>query len=138
MSESITLDTPEQITAWVLISRRHQIALQMNGLKTPGLVKWCRENVPGAEQARTVRDCIVPVEYALSELGAEVSDNLVNVHIMERVNSGAFIDRGVYSDPEEAVNTHPVFMEMQAKGNLEVVLTLDEPRPQNGKIFVPA
>jgi hypothetical protein len=130
------LDTPEQINMWVLLSRRAQLKLQMKGIKTPGIVKWCRKNVPGAETARTARDCIVPLEYLIAENGGPQDFSIVNVHVMLH-RGGVFLDRGIYSDMSE-VEANSAFVEAYAKGRLEIVYTLDEPRDATGEMFVPA
>lgn len=135
MSDTIVLDTPNQINAWVLLSRRGQLKLQQKGLKTPGLIKWCRENIPGCERARVARDCIVPVEYALSQIGADVDYSVVNCHVMVQSMSGIFHDRGVFANPDDAKT--PELLAAFKNGNLEMVLTLDDVREPNGQIYVP-
>lgn len=134
-SGGFTLDTPQQIGLWVLLSRRHQLQLQMKGLKTPGLVKWCQNNIPGA--GRTAKDCVVPVEFAISEAGGEVDYKLVNVQVMEKVRSDIFQDLGIYSDITE-VEASGYFRSLAENGRLEIVLTLDEPRKPTGDLLTPA
>src|SRR5689334_4564089 len=82
---TIVLDTPAQISMWILLSRRHQLQLQLKGYRTAGLVKWCKANIPGAANARTAKDCVVPVEYAISQAGGEVDYKLVNINCLEVV-----------------------------------------------------
>lgn len=137
-SEAIILDTPEQINMWVLLSRRSQLKLQQKGLNVPGIVKWCRNNIPGCESARTAKQCVVPVEYAISEAGGQVDYSLVNVHIMRNVGDGIFADLGVFSDPDVALAENPEFGPMFDDGALEIVLTLDPPRERNGQFYQPA
>ena len=136
MSEGFALDTPAQISMWVLLSRRHQVQLHLKGLKVPGIVKACREQIPGAENARTAKDLIVPIEYAISEAGGEIDFRLVNVHVMLN-RGGMYFDKGVFSDMSE-VEANPAFVEWYGEGMLEIVLTLDEPRGETNEIFVPA
>jgi hypothetical protein len=140
------LDTPEAINMWVLLSRRAQLKLWMNGMsrpaderkmyQTPGLVKWCKANIEGAENARTARDCIVPVEYAIASAGGPQDFSLVNVHVMRKAG-GLFHDRGIYADMSE-VEANPTFVSLYERGLLEIVYTLDEPREPNGQAYVPA
>jgi hypothetical protein len=136
MSQGFSLDTPEQKNMWVLLSRRHQIQLQLKGLKTPGLVKWCKANIPGAEKARTAKDCIVPVEYAISQAGGEVDYGLVNVQVLVK-RMGLLFDAGIFSDIF-VVEMVPAFIRDYQEGRLEIVLTLDEPRKATNEIMVPA
>jgi hypothetical protein len=138
MSESIVLDTPEQINVWVLLSRRHQLQLQLNGIKTPGLIKWCRTNIPGCEHARTAKDCVVPVEYALSEADARVDYKLVNLHAMRKASSDSefYVDAGIYDSPADI--TDPSFPSNYAAGLVELVLTLEPVRNPNGQVYTQA
>jgi hypothetical protein len=132
---SITLDTPEQISMWVLISRRHQVQLHLKGLKVKSIMAALKRDF--GDHGNRVTNYIVPIEYAISEAGGEVDYSLVNVHVMLS-RGGMFFDRGVYDSTDAALATHPEFGEQFAKGNLEVVLTTDEPRPMTNEIFLPA
>lgn len=134
---TIALDTPEQIGMWVLLSRRHQIQLHLKGMKVPGLVKWVKANLEThGLSIRTVRDCIVPVEYAIAQAGGEIDYNLVNVHVLVR-RLGMLFDQGIYSNLDE-VEAIPRLVEAYVDGELEIVVTLDEPRPATNEIMVPA
>lgn len=140
MSESIILDTPKEINMWVLLSRRHQVQLHLKGVKVPGIVKWVKENLGQGyhHPIRTARDCIVPVEYAISQAGGEVDYSLVNVHIMAHTNNPhVFQDYGVYGSPAD-INPDSQIACLYAAGKIEVVLTLDEPRPPNGELYTSA
>ena len=133
---STILDTPSQINMWVLLSRRHQIQMHIKGLKTPGIVKWCRANIEGAENARTASDCIVPVESAIAMAGGETDFSLVNVHVM--TNKGDYFkDEGIFNDMSE-VEANAGFVANYAAGRLEIVYTLEDVRPANGQMFIPA
>lgn len=133
---SITLDTPEQIAMWVLLSRRSQLKMQMKGIKVPGIVKWCRENIEGCESARTARDCVIPVEYAIAAAGGPQDFTIVNVHVMLNFG-GLFWDQGVFSDMSQ-VEQNPTWVKAYERGMLEVVYTMEASRPSNKQIFVPA
>jgi hypothetical protein len=137
MSDSITLDTPEQINMWVLLSRRHQVQLHLKGLKVKNLVKWGKLNFPDAN-IRTAKDMIVPIEYAISQAGGNVDYRLVNVHVLSRTkNPTVFQDMGIYENMA-AVEALPGLVNLYSKGALEIVLTLDAPRDANGELFIPA
>lgn len=131
---TISLDTPEQINMWVLLSRRHQIQLHLKGLKVKGLVACLKREFPEVN-GRTAKDFIVPVEFAISEGGGEVDYKLVNVHVMLK-RGGLFFDRGIFASMDEAGT--PENRELFAKGLIEAVLVLDEPREPNGETYVPA
>lgn len=134
MSETIVLDTPDQISMWVLLSRRHQIRMHLKGHPIKGLAKCLKREFPEVG-GRLVKDYVVPVEFAISEAGGDVDYSLVNVHVMLS-RGGMFFDRGIYSDMDAAGT--PENREAFAKGLLEVVLTMEEPREANGEIFVGA
>lgn len=124
---TIALTEPHQITMWVLLSRRAQLKLQAKGIKTPGLIKWCRENIEGCEKARTWKDCVLPVEYAIAEGGGPQDFSIVNVHVMRNLGGGTFSDLGIFNDmtvPE----ANEDWLRLYANGGLEIVYTMDEPR----------
>jgi hypothetical protein len=133
---TIVLDTPAQINMWVLLSRRHQIKLHLKGYPHPGLVKWCKANIEGCESARTVKDCVVPVEYAIAAGNGPQDFSFVNVHVMLNVDD-VFYDQGIYPDMT-TVETHAPFVQEYSAGNLELVFTMEDIRPPNGKTFLPA
>lgn len=130
------LDTPQQISMWVLLSRRHQIQLHLKGLTVRGLAASLKRDFPG--QGRNVKDFIVPVEFAISEAGGEVDYKLVNIHIMEALPSGVFVDMGVFNSPKDAAAENAGIAALGMAGRLECVLTTEAVRPPNGKHFQPA
>lgn len=134
---TIVLETPAQIGMWVLLSRRGQLKLQLKGLKTAGLIKWCRENIEGCESARTARDCIVPLEFVISEAGGPADYSIVNIHVMEKTANGNFRDRGIYPDMA-SVEANAGNAALYLAGRLEVVLTLDDAREATGDLYMPA
>lgn len=133
MSESIILDTPEQISMWVLLSRRHQIKMHLAGYPVKGLAAALRREL--GDHGRYVRDYIVPVEFAISEAGGEIDYSRVNVHVMQCTMPGIFHDRGVFASMDDAGT--PENRALFAKGALEVVLTLEEPREPNSQVYMP-
>lgn len=139
-TEAIVLDTPEEINMWVLLSRRHQVQLHLKGVKVPGIVKWVKENLGEGYPfpIRTARDCIVPIEYAISQAGGEVDYNLVNIHVLAQTNNpSVFQDYGVYDSPAD-INPDSHIASLYVNGQAEVVLTLEDPRPPTGELFIPA
>lgn len=130
------LDTPAQISMWVLLSRRHQIQLHLKGLKVKGLAAALKREFPG--EGRNVKDFIVPVEFAISQAGGDVDYKLVNVHIMEATGSGVFVDMGIYDSPKAATEANAGIAILGMAGRLECVLTMEAPREPNGKHFLPA
>lgn len=131
---TVILDTPAQISLWVLLSRRHQIQMHLKGYPIRGLAAALKREFPG--QGRYVKDFIVPVEFAISEKGGEVDYKLVNVHIMEVVSDGVFADRGIFATMDEAGT--PENRALFAKGAIEAALTVEAPREPNGQMYTPA
>lgn len=134
MSETIVLDTPMQINMWVLLSRRGQIKMHLKGYTVPGLAK-CLKGMYPEVGGRMVKDFVVANEFAIGEAGGEIDYSIVNVHVMLS-RGGLFFDRGIFSSMDEAGT--PENRELFAKGRLEVVLTMEEPREPNGETFVGA
>ena len=123
---------------WVLLSRRAQLKLQSKGLKTAGLIKWCKANIEGCENARTWRDCVVPVEYAIAERNGPQDFTLINVHVMMSSSGSIFVDMGVFPDMA-SVEANPEFVSAYNDGALEIVYTLEDVRPAiPGRYYEPA
>lgn len=133
MTDGFTLDQPEQINMWVLLSRRHQIKMHER-FPVKGLLTCLKREF--GNHGNRVANYIVPVEFAISEGGGDVDYSRVNVHIMQIMDNGLFFDRGIYASMDEAgtFENRALF----AEGKIECVLTLDEPRPENGRYFTPA
>jgi hypothetical protein len=134
---TIALTTPDEIGMWVLLSRRHQVQLHLKGIKVPGIVKWCKDNLgtgEGGKAIRTAKDAIVPIEYAISEAGGKVDYRLVNVQVMVKA-MGLFHDQGIFSDMSE-VEDNPDMVKAYQDGRLEIVLTTKDTRPANREVYV--
>jgi hypothetical protein len=137
-NETVVLDTPEQINMWILLSRRAQVKLHLKGLTTKGLLKWLKVNIEGCENARTVKDCVVPLEYTIAMAGGPQDFSLINVHVMERVNDDdVFRDLGIFPDMA-SVEANAGLVALYFAHRLELVYTLDEPRDATNEIFIPA
>lgn len=137
MNDSIVLDKPDQITMWVLLSRRAQVKMHLAGFKVKGILGALRRDIPGCENIRRVVDAVVPIEFAISKAGGKVDYRLVNVHVMERTSNNLFQDLGVYSNTDE-VHENAYAFALYMANRLELVLTLDDPRPANGELYTGA
>lgn len=130
---STVLDTPAQISMWVLLSRRAQIKMHLAGYPIRGLAACLKREFPEAG-GRYVKDFIVPVEFAISEAGGKVDYTRVNLHIMVN-RGGMFFDQGIYNSPDEVPhNLRALF----GAGGGEAVLTTEAPRDANQQMFVSA
>ena len=133
---TIVLDKPEQISAWVLLSRRHQIQLHLKGYTQKGLLKSVNQTL-GTNYHR-VKDLVVPVEFALSQAGVEIDYKLVNINMLEIVRPNeVFQDMGIYDSPAD-ITPDSYLGKMYAAGRMEVVLTTEAVRPPNGNLLSPA
>lgn len=64
---TIALDTPDQISMWVLLSRRAQCHLQIKGLSTPGLIKSMKRD--GLTDHSTAKGALADVNLIIESLG---------------------------------------------------------------------
>lgn len=131
MSDTIVLDTPAQISMWVLLSRRHQVQLHMKGLKVKGIMACLKREF--GDHGNRVANYVLPIEHAIANAGGEVDYKLVNVHVM--VNRGGMLfDRGVFANMDDAgTDTHKMWHE---EGILALQLTSEDVREANGEIYV--
>lgn len=130
---STVLDTPAQISMWVLLSRRAQIKMHLAGYPIRGLATCLKREFPEVG-GRYVKDFIVPVEFAISEAGGNIDYDRVNVHVMKRLENGYFLDMGIFPDMDSAgTRTNRTLFHA---GLAEIVLTLDKPRgPITNKLY---
>lgn len=133
MSETIILDTPEQINAWVLASRISQAHLHMDGLKVPGLAKWIKANVPDVTTERTVRDMYPRLLdfcdlYNVSAPGGERCNYQV-LMTPEGPFSGLYFDCGIFASIEDI--TAPVVLDAYKDNRVVVLRTMEEPRDED-------
>jgi hypothetical protein len=129
------LDTPAGINMWVMLSRRHQVQMHLKGLKVKGIMAALRRDF--GDHGNRVANYIVPIESEIGMAGGIVDYNLVNVHVMQRVDDSLFMDCGIFANMNE-VEAFPGLVEAYSLGQLEIVYTLDEPRQPNGKAYQPA
>lgn len=121
---SFTLDTPAQITMWVLLSRRYQLHMQLKGYPTAGLVKWVRENVPDST-ARTAKVALVDLNDHIGELNGPEDETMnYRVYYGNHAPVPYLLNAGVFSTVEAIEGA---FGHMPALG-FQVIInrTLDE------------
>jgi hypothetical protein len=121
-----SLDTPEQINMWVLLSRRSQLKLQMKGLKTPGIIKWCKENI--GPECTTAAKALLRLNEVISENGGPYDkDQHVHVLMKSKPNSNYAADAGIFANMG-AVEVIPDFVKAYGEGRLELILTNEPER----------
>lgn len=64
---SIVLDTPEQISMWVLLSRRSQLHLHAKGLRFPGLFASLKRD--GLSNKRTAKGALADINKIIEAAG---------------------------------------------------------------------
>lgn len=128
------LDTPAGVNMWVLLSRRHQVQMHLKGYKVKGIMVALKREF--GNLGSRVKDYVVPIETAISMAGGEADYRLVNVHVMKRIDDTLFIDSGIFSNMAE-VEALPELVEAYGLGQLEIVFTNEDTRPENGGLFSP-
>jgi len=100
---TISLTTPKQINAWVLLSRRSQLKMHEAGLKTPGIFKWIETNLP-PEYLEGVKRTARDYRMALNDYIGDVDDTIpedadVNFRLYLGVTGypNMFADRGIFA-----------------------------------------
>ena len=93
------LNTPEQINAWVLLSRRSQLHLHLQGVKVPGIVKWCKANIP-AEYApmNTAKQCLVAFNDWVGDEGLLKEDQWCSYKLLIGPKRGVYIVADIFPD----------------------------------------
>lgn len=128
---TIVLNTPEQITAWIWLSRKHQCRLHMEGYTVPHLFTWLKRNVPDITTERTVKDAYPRLLDYLDTIGIDTSDDtLCNYQILMTPSggfSGLYFDRGIVGSLSE-VEANPDFVNAYADGRLVIMRTMAETR----------
>lgn len=134
MSESFSLDTPEQINAWVLLSRISQCHLHMDGLKVNGLLKWLKANVPDCADCHTVKAAYPRLldycdQFNLSAPGGE----RCNYQVLITVFSGLYLDYGVFRTLAD-IEANEQFSKAYREGRMVVLRTMDSVRDRDPKV----
>lgn len=132
---TISLNTPEQINHWVLLSRRQQVQLHLKGLKVKGIMAALKRDIPGCENITRVSQAVLPIEEAISFAGGEADFNLVNVHVCRKHEQGVLSDRGIFATMAE-VEADEKFVKMYNAGVLEIMLTDKPVREKTNDIYV--
>jgi hypothetical protein len=133
---TIVLDTPEQINAWVLLSRISQCHLHMKGYKVPGLLKWLKANVPDCKGKASVAAAYPGLldycdQFGISAPGGEQCN--YQVLVTGRKDSGLhglYFDRGVYTSMDAIAEA---WGEQYAEGRIVILRTMDPERGPNPK-----
>lgn len=135
-NEPIVLDTPQQINAWVLLSRISQCHLHMAGYKVKGLLKWLQSNVPDCENARTIKAAYPRLldfcdTFGVSAPGGEQCN--YQVLMTGGPLTGLYLDQGIVSTMDD-IETNGTFVQAYSEGRLVIIRTMDEPRGPDRKI----
>jgi hypothetical protein len=132
---TIVLDTPEQINAWVLMSRISQCHLHMKGIKVPGLLKWLRANVPDCANARTVKAAYCGLldycdQFGVSAPGGEQCN--YQLLMTPTALNGLYFDMGIVPDLDASVpeNVKTAYGE----GRVVILRTMDDVRDRDTSI----
>lgn len=127
---SIILDTPEQISAWVLLSRRSQVQMHLKGYKVKGILSALKRDF--GDHGSRVANYVLPIEEAAAAAGIRNDWKLVNLHVMVGAGHNYYTDEGIYNSDTEAMDAIEGLAGMVANGIAVVVLTLDACREPNG------
>lgn len=124
---TIMLDTPAQISAWVILSRRHQVQLHLKGLKVKGILSALKRDF--GDHGNRVANYVLPIEEACAAAGIANDWNLVSLHVMVGAGPNYYTDEGIYNSDTEAMDAIEGLADMVANGVAVVVLTQEAPRP---------
>lgn len=133
---SFALDTPQQINAWVLLSRISQCHLHMSGLRVPGLLKWLKANVPDCATARTVKAAYPRLLDYCDQFGIEAPGGErcnYQVLITPTALNGLYFDFGVV-DSLETIKENPTWVDAYSDGRMVILRTMENVRDRNPRI----
>lgn len=104
---TIMLDTPEQINAWVLLSRRHQLHLHLRGVKVPGIVKWCKANIPAEYgTVTTAKNALAYLNDYIGDIGGIPEDEWCSFKLLIGPERGVYIIAGIFEDMAAVENEY--------------------------------
>lgn len=134
MSESIVLDTPEQINAWVLLSRISQCHLHMGGYPVKGLLKWLKNNVPDCAKDRTVKDAYPHLldycdQFGVSAPGGE----RCNYQVLVTRFQGLYLDCGIFATMQD-IEAEENIVKAYGEGRVVILRTMDDVRDRDPNI----
>ena len=133
---SISLDTPEQINAWVLLSRIGQCRLHMKGMTVPGLASWMKKNIPDVTTERTVKAMYPRLLDYCDEVGVgTMDDDLCNYQVLLTPSAlnGLYFDMGIVNSISD-IEANPTFVEAYNDGRLVITRTMDDVRDRDRSI----
>lgn len=130
---TIVLDKPEQINAWVLMSRISQCHIHMQGYPVKGLHKWLVKNVPDAAGTRTVKDAYPRLldycdTFGVTAPGGERCHYQVLVKTL-----GLYHDRGVFASMAD-IEANDAIVARYAEGRVVILRTMGAVRDRDPKI----
>lgn len=139
---TIVLDTPEQINAWVLMSRVSQVSLHLKGHKVKGLAAWLKMNVPAeycSGKERTVKDFTIPLldwcddeNVPTDRVGSLIEGINYLVVCSGSPGSNLYYDQGIYETMDEAwADWYAEYMQ----GCVHVFRTWDAVRGSQPKMY---
>lgn len=124
---TICLDTPAQISAWVILSRRHQVQMHLKGYPVKGIVSALKRDF--GDHGSRVANYVLPIEEACAAAGIEKDWKLVSLHVMVNGGDNYYYDSGIYNTDTEAMDAIEGLAEAVQRGDAVVVLTQEDPRP---------
>lgn len=134
---TIALTTPEQINAWVLLSRISQCHLHLKGYPVKGLLKWLKANIPDCATARTVKDAYPRLLDYTDTLGLHApGGEMCNYQILVTgtgAGKGLYLDHGIV-DSMADIEANPDFVRAYAEGRLVILRTMDKTRERDPKV----
>lgn len=135
---SITLDTPEQINAWVLLSRISQCHIHISdtGLKVPGLAKWLKANVPDVTTETTVKAMYPRLldycdTFGVQAPGGEQCN--YQVLITPTALHGLYFDMGIVGSMSD-IEANPEWVKAYGEDRVVIMRTMDECRERDRTI----
>lgn len=130
-----SLDTPEQINAWVILSRVHQAELHMKGLKVPGLLKWLKANIPDCANATSVKNAYPALlDYADAEGVLGNHKELCNYQVLATPAKGSvYFDQGIFDSIEDIQNA-PGMKAVYDDGRVVILRTMKDVRGPDKKV----
>jgi hypothetical protein len=130
---SISLDTPEQINAWVLLSRISQCHLHMKGLKVNGLAAWMKRNIPDITNERTVKQMYPRLLDFCDAHGVQApGGEQCNYQVLMTGGplTGLYLDQGIVSSMSD-IEANPTWVKAYGEERLVIIRTMDAPRERD-------
>lgn len=135
---TITLDTPEQINAWILLSRVHQAELHMKGYSVKGLLKWLQANIPDCANDRTVKDAYPHLLDYAGEFGGVLDNHkeLCNYQLLvAKMGHNLYFDFGIF-DSIDDIQSIPNMQRAYDAGRVIILRTMKDVRGPDRKVMM--